>query len=98
MTDADTGILQVDIERILTRHLPVAEFLKAKVEKGNELNEFDLDFLDQMLNEAQKMLPVYNRHPDYQHMASMIMTLYEEIVAKALENETSREDEKPIPT
>ncbi len=90
MINIDNGILQVDIERFLKQRLPVATFLKKKVESNQKLNEFDLDFLENMLKEVQQMLPIYNRHKDYQHLASKIMNLYENIIAKAMENEKSR--------
>ena len=40
-----------------------------------------------MLEEAQQVEPLLARHPEYQSLASRLVSLYGEITRKALENE-----------
>ena len=61
--------------------------LKEKVDGGTPLDEIDLDFLQKVMSDAQNVMPIIDKHPEYQPLAMKILALYKEITEKALENE-----------
>jgi len=86
--NTDAGIAQVLLDRMNNQRLPRAFELKDKVDAGERLSEYDLQFLEQVLADAQAIQPLLARHPEYQDLASRAMHLYKEIVDKATQNET----------
>jgi hypothetical protein len=75
------------VERFTKYRLPRVNALKEKVEKGECLNEHDIAFLDQSLKDANRILPLVDRNPEWQTLAVRAINLYTEITARALENE-----------
>jgi len=54
--------------------------------------ESDIEFLEETLAEATRAEPLVDRHAELQDLFAHAVSLYQEITAKALENETrSRE-------
>jgi hypothetical protein len=82
----DAGLAQVLLERLNTQLLPRALELKAKVDRGEVLDQYDTLFLEEELAEAVHILPTVNQHPEYQHLFGQVISLYKEITDKALEN------------
>jgi hypothetical protein len=82
----DVGLAQVLLERLNTQVLPRALELKAKVDRGEPLDQYDTDFLEGELAEATHILPLINQHPEYQHLFGGVMNLCKEIMDKAMEN------------
>jgi hypothetical protein len=83
----DSGMIQVLVERLEKRRLPRALSIKEKVDAGEVLSEFDIEFLEKVLRDANNAIPLLDRHPEYQPLAGKLVTLYKEITAKALENQ-----------
>lgn len=83
----DAGVIQVLIDRLNTQRLPRALELKAKVEAGERLDEYDLHFLKGVFNDARTIEPLVQRHPEYQDLVARVVHLYKEIMDRALENE-----------
>ena len=86
----DNGLIQVLAKRLETQRLPRALSLKDKVDRGEILNEFDVHFLEEVLRDAQKALPLVDRHPEWQAMAAKLIRLYKEITEKAYTNELTK--------
>lgn len=87
MSQQDEGLVEVVLERFSTQRLPRALALKEKVDRGEKLDEYDLNFLQEVFTDAQKIHSFIDRHPEYQELAAMSISLYKEISDKALENE-----------
>jgi hypothetical protein len=89
MTDTshDAGVIQTLVERLSNQRLPRALDLKAKVDAGGTLSDFDLQFLEEVFADAQHIRPLVERHPEYQELAARVIHLYKEILDKAMENE-----------
>lgn len=87
----EAGVIQVLMERFNNQRLPMALEIKAKVDAGESLSDFDLRFLDEVLMDAQKIQPWVGRHPEYQGLVVRAIGLYKEIVDKAAENEKKSE-------
>lgn len=91
MTDPsdDTGIIVALAKRLETRRLPLALELKDKVDRGEKLNDFDIAFLEEVSDDMQNIRSLVDRNPDWQTIMEKMLQLYNEITAKALENEKS---------
>lgn len=83
----DAGTIQVLLERLNAQTLPRALDLKKRVDSGERLADYDLEFLQNVLTEARSAQPLIARHPEYQLLASQLLALYGEITKKGLENE-----------
>lgn len=83
----DLGIATVVLERLEKERLPRALDMWAKVDAGERLDDMDIAFLDRVLADSEEMRAYIVRHPEYEELASRVARLYEEITAKALENE-----------
>ena len=83
----DAGVLAVLIERLDTQRLPRALELKAKVDRGERLDDFDMAFLQDVFADTANIKPLIDRHPEAQEITGKMIGLYNEITAKALANE-----------
>jgi hypothetical protein len=92
MADAskDDGLIQVLAERLASQRLPRALSLKDKVDGGETLSEFDIHFLEEVFEDAQRIRSLLDRHPEWQSLAAQVLHLYKEITGKALENENAK--------
>ncbi len=88
-TSKDAGMIQVLAERLETQRLPRALSIKEKVDSGEVLDEFDIEFLEQVFEDANSIKPLIDRHPEWQPLAVKLIALYKEITAKALENQNT---------
>ncbi|RKZ89592.1 MAG: hypothetical protein DRQ39_00325 [Gammaproteobacteria bacterium] len=83
----DTGIIAVLLDRLEKWRLPKLLALKEKVGAGERLDNDEIDFLEQAITDARDFMSVIDRHPEYQSLATQIITLYSEISEKALQIE-----------
>ena len=90
-TSKDAGLIQVLAERLETQRLPRALDLKEKVDRGETLSEFDIEFLDEVFKDANKLGPLVERHPEWHEVATKMISLYKEITDKGLENEKAQQ-------
>ena len=87
----EEGLAVALIERFEHWILPTALDVKAKVDRGDNLNDFDIEFLENVLKDAAEVKPYVDRAPEYQALYARAVGLYGEITEKALENEQAGE-------
>ena len=85
----DDGKIVVLMERLKSR-IPELLVVKERIEKGDTLSELEMIKLSSMLEHANDTRDLLQRHPELQKMAMKIVTLYNDIVNGALENEKKR--------
>ena len=85
----DSGMIQVLAERFEKQRLPRVLSIKEKVDKGGVLDEFDIEFLEQVFEDANTIKPLLDRHPEWQPLAARMVHLYKDITETALKNEGS---------
>lgn len=86
----EIGLIQVLAERMETQRIPRALAIKDKVDRGGTLNEFEIQFLDEVFHDVQRVRDLIDRHPECQLLAAKAIHLYKEITTKALENEQAK--------
>ena len=90
LNSMDEGVLTVIVERMQEQRFPRALELKAKVDAGETLDDFDIDFLERVFEDCTRLKPLLDRHPDYQELAARMMNLYHAITTQALANEQAQ--------
>ncbi len=83
----DDGVIAVLLERFNKQRLPRVLKLKEKVDSGEKLDDLDITFLEEVLKDANKVMPLGDRHPEYQDLMTKVVHLYREITEQALKNE-----------
>ncbi len=86
----DLGGIEVMLAGFNTQQLPRALALKAKVDQGGTLDEYDMLELEEVVATVKNVQPLIGRHPEYHDLAGRILSLYNEITATALANEHKR--------
>jgi hypothetical protein len=89
-----TGVIAVLAKRMVEERLPKALALKERIDRGEVLNELDLQFLEQVLTDANAAKPLMRDDPRVLEIAGRMLQLYKEITDKALANEQARADGK----
>lgn len=87
----DTGIIEALLQRLNDFRLPRLLELKERVNAGETLTEYDLEFLERALDDAHAAVPYTDRHPELQPLAVKMTALYNEIIANSLDNEKKKQ-------
>jgi hypothetical protein len=89
-TIKEAGTIQVMLQRLNEFRLPKALDLKKKVERGEKLDSYDIEFLEMVLADAAAAQGLISKHPEIQPLVGQLMGLYSDITSKGLENEQKK--------
>jgi len=84
----DEMVLEALLERFEKQRLPRLLDIDAKLEQGNKLDDYDIQFLEEVFSDTQE-----NEHylqaanEDLKQLFMNVLKLYHSITQKALENE-----------
>jgi len=88
----ELGVKAVLAKRMVEERLPKALALKERIDRGELLNGLDLNFLEQVVKDANEAIPMVKDDPRVMEVAARMLQLYKEITAKALENEQAKKN------
>ena len=89
----ETGVITALATRMTEQRLPRALALRARIDRGEVLNDLDLAFLQEVLDDARRMGPIMEKDPRVHDIAARMLQLYREIIDKALQNERAGKGE-----
>ena len=89
MTDPtkDLGVITALLKKFSDETLPRALGLKKRVDAGERLEDWDIEFMHLLGEGTVRMQPLIERCPDYQDVYARMVQLYTEIAERALDNE-----------
>ena len=89
MTDKqkDLGIAITVFERLNEDTLPKALEIKERLDLGECLDHWDIEFLEELFKRAEHLKPLVDRHPEYQEVYARAVHLYKQISDQAVANE-----------
>ena len=84
----DKLVLEAILERFEKQRLPRLLDIEAKVEQGNTLDNYDIEFLEEVFSDAKENERYLQTADDQLKALFMkVLSLYKNITQKALENE-----------
>jgi len=86
-SDKEIGLIEVILDRLEKHRLPRLLSIKEKLEEGNLIGEFDVEFLERTMNDVRDVLPIIDHHPKYQPLMMKVIELYKGITGTALDME-----------
>ncbi|WP_347989889.1 hypothetical protein [Methylomonas sp. AM2-LC] len=83
----DLGISIVILERLSIETIPKAKGIHDRLMEGELLDHWDRQLLDEFIKDAEQIIPLVERHPEYQDLYTQVFHLYKLITDQALLNE-----------
>ena len=83
----DIGAFAALTYRIEQFRLPRILQLREKVASGKTLSSADLHYISTSLDRTRLVLPLTDRHPEYQEFVTRLLGQYMYVVSAGLENE-----------
>ena len=85
----EAGVIAALAKRMVEERLPRAIAIKERVDRGEVLNDLDISFFQQVIEDTAKIKAAVTDQRALDIGARMLQ-LYNEIAAKALENEQAK--------
>ncbi len=85
--EGNPGTEQALVEKYVRQELPKVLDIKKKVDGGARLTDVELDMLSDIVERANNYQQFLSYWPQYEPVISQILSTYQEITEKALENE-----------
>jgi len=89
MTDTtkDLGVAIVLLNKLTEETLPKALEIKARLDLGERLDHWDIEFLQGLFKRGEEIKPFVDQHAEYQEIYAKVVHLYKELTDQALANE-----------
>lgn len=89
-SEEEKGIGLVLLKQLAEHRLPRLLEIKAIVDRGEILSDFDIEYLEEAFHDASRNRQHVVQFPEYADIVGKVANLYAEITSKALENERMR--------
>ena len=89
-SEDEKGIMAALMERLAHERLPRLISIKEYVDKGEPLQQLDIEFLEQAYKDANDNRRYILEFPEYADIVANVVRIYTETIAKALENEEKK--------
>jgi hypothetical protein len=89
--DADEGTIAVMLKQAVERRIPNLLSVKTRLLAGGTLADVEIMRLREILEHAQTMQRMADRHPEFHELSAKMAALYAEICETALQNEKKGE-------
>lgn len=89
-TDEEKGIALALLKRLVDQRLPRLLEMKTRVDRGELLSEFDIDFLEGALADASHNHLRAAQFSEHAEIIGKVAELYQQITSKALENQRNQ--------
>lgn len=86
----DAGTIAALMIRFKEYRLPRAQRMLDRVNGGEKLSDNDIQFLKRVYTDGRNTQSLVKRHPEYNDLIARYISLYTEIIDKALENEKNQ--------
>ncbi len=86
-TEEEKGTMLVLLKRLVDQRLPRLLDMKKRVDDGETLSDFDIQYLEEAFEGAHESRQYLEHFPEYEDMVGKLASLYEEITHKAVENQ-----------
>mgnify|MGYP001787496640 CR=1 FL=1 len=86
-SSSDDGVIAVLLDRFEKQRLPRILRLKDRIFGGEAMSDSDIEFLGQVLEDANHIKPLADSHPEFHKLVVQAVSLYHEITEQALKNE-----------
>ena len=95
-SDKDLGIEIVLLERFTEQRLPRILKILEEVKEGRVLDDSELQFMEEVLENCRQLSGFVQEHPTYGEIYTRAIGLYHEVTTLALENERKFRHLNPI--
>ncbi len=89
-THDDLGIAIVLLEQLNEDVIPKTEDILQRLETGALLDNWDQQVLEEFIQHTRQIMPLIDRHPEYQDLYANLAHLLKIITDQALINEKNR--------
>ena len=89
-TEAEKGVAVALLKRLADERLPRLLEMQARVDKGELLSDFDIEYLEKALADANQNQLRGIKFPEYGDIIGKVAVLYQAITRKALENQSAQ--------
>lgn len=80
----DTGIIITILERFEKQRLPRITEIKKRLDDGERLNEYEMEFISEALHDAKNLMPFLENKPEYQELFAQVVHFYKLVTDEAL--------------
>ena len=84
---SEVGVITTVIERLVKQELPILQAMEEKLDKGERLDDSELEFLEKISTDGNEVMRMIDHHPEYQELTVKVLGLCTKLISKAVDLE-----------